>query len=111
MKTSPAGERRFGLLAVVAALLMLVPALPFPSTPNTVPRFFASSSVQRIPAGSVALVIPYSSAAEVRAMLWQVQAGKEFLNAPGGGVFPPAPPPRRRHRPPPPPPPTRTPPA
>ena len=57
MKTSPAGERRFGLLAVVAALLMLVPALPFPSTPNTVPRFFASSSVQRIPAGSVALVV------------------------------------------------------
>src|SRR2546430_15888866 len=74
MKTSPAGERRFGLLAVVAALLMLVPALPFPSTPNTVPRFFPSSSVHRIPAGSVALVFPYSSAADARAMLWQLQA-------------------------------------
>src|SRR5438128_444098 len=75
MKTSPAGERRFGLFAVVAALFSLIPALPFPSTPNTVPRFFASSSVQRIPAGSVALVIPYSSAAEVRAMPLQGQAG------------------------------------
>ena len=92
MKTSPAGERRFGLLAVAAALLMLVPALPFPSTPNTVPRFFASSSVQRIPAGSVALVIPYSSAADARAMLWQLQAGMDFRMPEGYAFIPDAPP-------------------
>jgi len=92
MRTSPAGERGLRSLAVAAALFMLIPALPFPSTSNAVPVFFATSSSKRIPTGSAALVIPYSSAADARAMLWQVQAGMDFRMPEGYAFIPDAPP-------------------
>jgi hypothetical protein len=64
----------------------LLPVLPFPSTPVAVPAFFAGGAVARIPAGSVALVIPFSRASDARAMVWQEQAGMRF-RMPEGYAF------------------------
>lgn len=85
--------RRLGWAAMAAALVLLLPALPYPTTPESVPTFFTGGSASRIPAGSVALVIPYSAAGDARAMVWQAQAGMRF-RIPEGYVFIPDAPPR-----------------
>jgi hypothetical protein len=86
-------HRRLGWLALAASLVLLVPALPYPSTPETVPAFFAGGAVSRIPAGSVALVIPFSARGETRAMIWQERAGMRF-RMPEGYAFVPGASPR-----------------
>ncbi len=81
-------QRRLGWLAAAASLVLLLPALPYTSTPETVPTFFAGGAVSRIPAGSVALVIPYSVALNPRAMTWQAQAGMRFRMPEGYAFIP-----------------------
>ena len=71
-------QRRLGRLAVAASMVLLVPAVPFPSTRQSVPAFFVGSAASRIPTGSVALVIPYSTGGDARAMVWQEWAGMRF---------------------------------
>lgn len=93
--------RRLGWLAAAAALLMLVPALPFPSTPNSVPAFFSGSAASAIPQGSVALVVPYSATGDARAMIWQQAAGMRFRMPEGYAFIPDAPPRGPRLSPPP----------
>jgi hypothetical protein len=78
--------RWLGRLAVAASLVLLLPALPFPSTPDPVPAFFAGGAASRIPAGSVAVVVPFSVGADGRAMLWQQQSGMRF-RMPEGYAF------------------------
>ena len=95
------GLRRMGWLAMAVALVLLVPALPYPSTPVTVPSFFAGSSASRIPNGSVALVIPFSTAGDARAMVWQAQSGMRFRMPEGYAFIPDAPPAGWRLSPPP----------
>jgi hypothetical protein len=73
---------------VAVSLLVLLPAVPWPATTNPIPPFFSGSSVDRIPAGSVALVAPFSTApgfqlgpgqdSATNPMLWQVASGMRF---------------------------------
>lgn len=78
MRAWQSSRRRLGWLALAASLILVLPALPYPSTPVVVPAFFAGGAAFRIPAGSVALVIPYSTRNDARAMVWQVNAGMRF---------------------------------
>jgi hypothetical protein len=92
LRASQPQARRLGWLAVAASLLLLLPALPYPSTPEAIPAFFDGGSASRIPAGSVALVIPYSAAGDGRAMVWQEKAGMRFRMPEGYAFIPQAPP-------------------
>ncbi|HVC77923.1 MAG TPA: hypothetical protein VND96_15525 [Candidatus Micrarchaeaceae archaeon] len=94
-------SRWLGGLAVVASLALLLPALPYPSSPETVPAFFTGAADSRIPAGSVALVIPFSISGDARAMIWQERTGMRFL-MPEGYAFIPDPGPHRERLSPPP---------
>jgi hypothetical protein len=66
-----------GGLALIS-VLALVPAWPSPTAPSSVPSFFTSSAVDRVPYGSVALISPYPSVAEVQPQMWQAVAGFPF---------------------------------
>jgi len=94
-------SRWLGGLAAVASLALLMPALPYPSFPETTPAFFSGAAVSRIPAGSVALVIPFSVSGDARAMIWQERTGMRFL-MPEGYAFIPDPGPHRERLSPPP---------
>src|SRR5487761_798796 len=94
LKAWPPRARWLGGLAAVASLALLLPALPYPSSPETIPAFFTAAAASRIPAGSVALVIPYSISGDARAMIWQERAGMRFL-MPEGYAFIPDPGPHR----------------
>jgi hypothetical protein len=81
-----------GGLAVVA-LVPLLPAPPYATTPAPVPAFFRTRAlVEQIPAGSV--VLPYPEAEplalpfDVRSMLWQAEAAMRFRMI---GVYGPVP--------------------
>jgi len=82
------GARRLGWVALGASLVLLTPVLPFPSTPTVVPAFFSGPAVTRIPPGSVALVVPYSTLGDSRAMLWQAEAGMRFRMPEGYAFIP-----------------------
>jgi hypothetical protein len=70
---------RMGLAASAAALLTLLPLMPFPTTDASVPAFFTSAEVRRIPQGSTVLVAPYARDwNSVQPMLWQVAADMRF---------------------------------
>lgn len=85
-------EERLGWLALAASLALWVPAMPYPTTLETVPAFFAGGAVASIPDGSVALVIPFASRGETRAMIWQERAGLRFRMPEGYAFIPDAPP-------------------
>lgn len=94
-------QRRLGWLAAAASLVLLLPALPYPSSPVTIPAFFAGGAASRIPEGSVALVIPYSITGDARAMIWQAQARMRFRMPEGYAFIPDAGPRGQRLSPPP----------
>ena len=89
----PAGWAWVGL-----SLLLLLPAVPWPVTPNPVPEFFTGSAVTEIPAGSVALVAPFSTApgfqlgpgqnSATYPMLWQVASGMRYRMPEGSLIVP-----------------------
>ena len=79
--------RLAGAAAVGLALLPLLPTLHFPSSPVTTPAYFTSSAVDRIPAGTTALVTPIL---DQDTMLWQAEADLRF-RMPEGGVYTPGP--------------------
>ena len=61
------------------ALAFLFPRVPFPATKSTVPVFFDSADVRRVPAGSVALVAPFARDTNTSdPMLWQAIANMRF---------------------------------
>jgi hypothetical protein len=64
---------------LAAALVPLIPNLPYPSTAAASPSFFESGAHQ-IPEGSVALIAPLAGVAggTTRPMLWQVAADLRF---------------------------------
>jgi hypothetical protein len=71
---------RIGIAALVAAALVpLIPNLPYPATTSSSPPFFKSGAKQ-IPAGSVALIAPLAgiSGGTTQPMLWQVAADLRF---------------------------------
>jgi len=65
-------------LLIGAALLPLIPRLPFPAEPVDVPSFFTGGGVRQLPQGSVALVLPYARLANSSAMVWQAAADMRF---------------------------------
>jgi hypothetical protein len=59
--------------------LSLLPRLPFPSTPVAVPPFFQGAGVASLPAGTVALVAPFThDGPSDEPMLWQAVADMRF---------------------------------
>src|SRR6266568_4900167 len=78
--TASAGglSKLFKALVIGAALLPLIPRLPFPAEPVEVPRFFTGGGVKQLPQGSVALVLPYARLANSSAMFWQAAADMRF---------------------------------
>ena len=64
---------------VAAALVPLLPSLPYPSATSDTPRFF-SSGARAIPKGSVALVAPLAGVAggTTRPLLWQAESALRF---------------------------------
>ena len=89
-------EKRGGLVVAVSALgalglvsvLSLIPSWPLVTAPADVPSFFASGEVQRIPYGSVTLISPYPSVAEVQPQLWQAVAKMRFRIIGGYALVP-----------------------
>jgi hypothetical protein len=79
----PVAPRVAAMALVAAALLALVPRGPLGGAQVQVPAFFTSREVERIPAGSVALVAPFPRPANSSAMFWQAMAGLRF-RVPGG---------------------------
>jgi hypothetical protein len=79
-----------GVVAVVA-LLPLVPNVPFTAVgPVGTPLYF-STTVDRVPLGSTAIVYPYPSSVTPNAQMWQAAAGLRF-RMPGGYFLVPQPP-------------------
>jgi hypothetical protein len=79
-----------GLLLVVG-LAMIAPALPYPTISAVAPAFFGpGGDIQKIPAGSVVLVTPFSSKQSTDAMYWQALGGYRF-RMPEGDAFTPGP--------------------
>lgn len=77
--------------AVAVALVPLLPAWPYGSSPPGAPAFFTSAALDRVPPGSVALTYPYTQDPTDQAMLWQVAAHMRFKLM-GGYVIIPGPP-------------------
>jgi len=77
-----------GLIVTAIALLPLLPNLPYVSSPEPVPAFFAGGAASQIPQGTVALVVPLSLDIDGRAMLWQASAGMRFRMPEGYAITP-----------------------
>lgn len=87
--------RLAGLGAVALALLPLAPRPTYPAASVIVPPFFRSGgAVARIPAGSVAVVAPFSALSPfdqqvyTASMLWQAVAGLRFVMPEGYAFIP-----------------------
>jgi hypothetical protein len=79
--------RLWGTAGLAIALLTLLPRLPLLTSPPNVPDFFAGGKAETIiPAGSVAVVYPFSDSHNSRPMLWQADARMRF-KMPEGYVF------------------------
>ena len=80
-----------GIALVAGLVLVIVPWLPYPAQPAAAPAFFRpGGGVERIPAGSVVLVTPFSSKDSTDAMYWQAAANYRF-RMPEGDAFTPGP--------------------
>ncbi len=89
---------RTGWLWVGVSLVTLLPGVPWPATPNPVPEFFSGGGVTRIPAGSVALVAPFTTASGFQQgpgadssnypMLWQLASGMRYRMPEGSLIVP-----------------------
>jgi hypothetical protein len=89
--TQPGRRRAMALGVVLAVGVTLFPRLPYWTAPLAAPAFFrASGSVAAIPAGTVALVVPFSRGSEPNAMYWQAESGMRF-RMPEGYAYVPAP--------------------
>jgi hypothetical protein len=81
------GRGRAVVLPAVVAVVVLLPLLPaWPYATQgraSVPAYFTTAAVDRIPAGSVALVYPMAVNTDSSAELWQAEANLRFA-MPGG---------------------------
>lgn len=84
--------KRSGLVPIgltALSLAFLFPHVPFPATHATIPAFFDSADVRRIPAGSVALVAPFARDTNTsEPMLWQAVAGMRYRTPEGYATGP-----------------------
>ena len=81
-----------GSALVAVGFLAIVPApLPMPIMAYSIPTYFTSHAVQKIPLGSTALVAPFdTSGADIAPQLWQAASGFRF-KMPEGYVYVPSP--------------------
>jgi hypothetical protein len=84
--------RLSGFALLAAGFFAIVPApLPMPTQPYSIPSYFTTSAVDRIPSGSVALVAPFdTSGADISPELWQAASDFRF-RMPEGYVYVPSP--------------------
>ena len=77
---------------VLALVLSLLPLFPYPRVAApAVPAFFTGAEVQRVPAGSTALIAPFTRAGDyIEPEYWQVASNFRFRMT-GGYVFVPGP--------------------
>ena len=78
MRALPRRGALLKTLLIGAALLPLIPRLPFPAALVEVPSFFTGGGVRQLPQGRVALVLPYARLANSSAMFWQAAADMRF---------------------------------
>jgi len=83
---------RPAVVAVVglAVLAPLVPNLPLPTANVDTPGYFTGKQVAELPAGALALTLPFDKAPQNDPMMWQVASGMRFRIL-GGDVFVPKP--------------------
>lgn len=82
-------ERRPAAAALVAASLLLLAPMAAPwVTPHADAPFFSSAEVTRIPAGGVALVVPWAGPGDPSAMSWQAEAGYRYRMPEGYALHP-----------------------
>jgi hypothetical protein len=81
-------QRGIALAAVTAVLISLLPQGEVGGGPVRDAPFFSSEALERIPDGSVALVLPFPTRMESIAMFWQAQAGFRFKLPGGYSVLP-----------------------
>jgi hypothetical protein len=70
----------------LVALLPILPNLPLPTADNDTPGFFSSQNVHVVPAGALALTLPFDLAPQNDAMMWQAASGMRFRIL-GGDAF------------------------
>ena len=70
------------------ALFPLVPKWPYRSVPASVPDFFQTATVRRIPQGSVALTYPFPQYPNLQGMLWQAESSMRFRVVGGYALVP-----------------------
>jgi hypothetical protein len=82
-------ERRPAAAALVGASLLLLAPIATPwVTRHADAPFFTSAAVERIPAGSVALVVPWAGPGDPNAMSWQAEAGYRYRMPEGYALYP-----------------------
>jgi hypothetical protein len=86
-------ERRLAVRVPAAALVGLSLLAPAPMaeawvTPHRDAAFFTAAAVRRIPAGSVALVVPWAGPGDPTAMSWQAEAGYRYRMPEGYALHP-----------------------
>jgi hypothetical protein len=82
-RTWAAAPKVAAMIMVGAVLVTLLPRGPLGGTPVRVPAFFTGAEVERIPEGSVALLVPFPRAGSAAPMFWQATADLRF-RVPGG---------------------------
>ena len=93
-RARPATPKRNAVraVAVVAVVITLAPSLNFLShayAPVEVPSYFTSSEVKKIPAGSIALIAPWTTdPSNVLPEYWQAASGFRFRLASGYAYVP-----------------------
>ncbi|MCL5048846.1 MAG: hypothetical protein M1374_08765 [Firmicutes bacterium] len=89
-KKKSSGIAKLPMIVVIAiatvSFLPLLPSLPYKSARVNMPKYFLTSSVNKIPAGSTVLSYPYPITGSNFSMLWQAQSGFRF-NLLGGYVL------------------------
>ena len=75
-------------IAALVALVPLVPRWPYRSSPTSVPAFFLTAAVRRVPPGSVTLTYPYPYYPDLQGMLWQAEASMRFRLIGGYALVP-----------------------
>jgi hypothetical protein len=91
LKASPRW-RWAGLGAAAAALVPLIPVLPFPSAQFPVPAYFTDGSARKLPSSGSVLITPYGSPwpelwQAVAGLPFKTQLGEVFTPGPSGHVY------------------------
>jgi hypothetical protein len=82
------GWRVAGTVLLALSLVSLVPQWPYSIAADSVPAWFSSPAVNRIPAGSTLVTYPYASDIDNLPMFWQAVTGMRYRIPFGQVVLP-----------------------